>query len=245
MIKKVFLLICLLSSYIFADSLYIKYIEEFYNNQNINMGDNLVLSQIITVNSGKNNDISISNVYSMDNNTSAVVLKNEYQEDQLLLFTNGGSWMYKEGLRKPIKISNSLSIIGSLNISDILGLKLLDDYIVDSERVSEQSYIIDLESIKDELSYPFISVVIDKDEKILKKLILMGEGKRPVKEVVFSEYKVVNKKHKFPVWEIRDLIFNNSTISTIEYMSVSTHKLKKSLFQPNRQALSTLYRLTN
>jgi len=153
------------------------------------------------------------------------------------------AWVFREGLRLPIQVSYSVTVAGDADLWQILGQSLIGDY--NFVRVSTEGDLLkgELEAIEEEnVPYPYIDVYANPGGNIIEKIIFKSTNKRALKETVFSEYKMISRKYRFPVYTIRNLILNKDVVTEIRYTSVENHDFPQSFFQPDARSLNQFLR---
>ena len=219
-------------------------IQDFYDHQNLgSFQDNKIrMKQLLTERENGETAEIISSVFTMGEDSSVVLVKDDEDASQVYLTIEDSSWLYKPGLRSPLKISDSFSVFGSLNLVDILGIKLITEYEMMEEIAADHDVLFRMKALKEDAAYPFVEVRADLASGELRTIILQGLNRRPLKEITLKDYSVISGNHRLPVWEIRDLLFSSDKITIIRYLDVSGHNLPRSLFYPNVNSLTQLLR---
>lgn len=245
--NKVFVLslLCLAMGAYAQEEVILGALEKFYADQGLSFGreaSKSALLQELTELRGDQvgNPVQVK-VFFLNKTNSAVLIQQPLEGNQLFLSTDQGAWLFKEGLRSPLRISQGFAVFGAANLADVLGLVLLEQY--ELQPLTENPAGTDLRGrflARDAgANYPRINVQVDRSGTV-RRLEYYGLGDRIVKSASLRDYTQLPDGRRFPIWEIRDELFKSNPGLRIQVRGVRSHSLPESLFRPNTNSLSSL-----
>ncbi|MBN1982381.1 MAG: outer membrane lipoprotein-sorting protein [Chitinivibrionales bacterium] len=222
-------------------------IKKYYLDQNIHSASNgkdvVIDKKLIKmqINTTKNKQKIVNNTYVFlyDQKTSLLVVENRPNDFILFLRRGDDNWLFKNGMRLPMKISMSYSISNEISLYDILGI-LFVDYVPTGVSEGKTSFILSMSTEKKSIPYPFIDAKIDKKNKSLTSVTFLGASKQAIKELKFARYSLVSGNHRVPEMEIRNLLFKKNDYATVKYVYIRDFNLPGSYFYPNVNVLERL-----
>jgi hypothetical protein len=146
------------------------------------------------------------------------------------------SWVYKKGLRVPLKISQKYNVAGNVSLFDVLTVRL-DKYNIDTMMTADDGYLIKLDASSSEQPYPSIDVSVEKSSKDITKIAYKGQGEKLIKEMHLRNYKKISGNHRFPELAIKNKMFSLSDSASISYLGIEKVSFPQSVFYPRAQAL--------
>jgi|GEM_PF-6613412 len=210
-------------------------INDYLSSQNLKNG-NLIINARITE-PGKQKT-SLIRLYALNPQTGVVeIISDDKSDGNLILFNNDGTWVYKDGLKMPLKISKSYTVAGQMNLAELLGIDFISDYnMVTLEKNEMGIDRLDLVGNKPTLTYQAASIYI-VDGKV-KQIDLKSSNQKVVKTMIivkylelFSDRKV---RHVMPVIEIIDRLSGNDLRTLYEVESISERELNPAWFTSQR-----------
>lgn len=220
-----------------------RYILPFYKNQNL-IGasnillENMMLKQQIQTIGPKGTETSIVMLYTKGPKTCLVYTVDKTGRPIIFLQRDNETWIYRENLRLPMKISLSQRVSGEANLGDILGLNLLDDFAIVQSSQNEAGISILFSRKSSGYPYPSIEVFVEPKSGDLYQILYNGAGGNAIRRAELNNYTTVSGNHRMPLWTIRNLTINKEFITTIRYLEIKSLAIPDSFFQPNANALS-------
>lgn len=224
-------------------------LERYYKNQNIHSDEknftikNILLKQKIYTYTKKGKNEYEYHVILLTNDISIVV--GRHKGDLMIYLSRGKqSWVYKKGLRIPLKISQKYNVAGNVSLFDVLTVRL-DKYDVLTMETKGQEYRLELNAKSPEQPYQKLVVMVDTTSKDINKIGYMSSSGTLIKELYLRNYKKVSGVHRFPELTIKNRLFSLSDSASITYLGVEKMSFPASLFYPRAQALERFVNMYN
>ena len=172
-------------------------------------------------------------VYVSENGEKQLVtfIAPERLTDQKILVVGHNTWMYQDGLRRPIRISASQKLFGDAGIAETVGIDYFNEYQIEDKKMQDSVYFLELKAIEGSLAYQRAEMEITK-EGYIKTVILMDSGGTELRKLIYQNYRKVND-FEVPKIIIKDL-FNNNQETELIYKEIQQIDLPDRLFQYNR-----------
>ena len=148
----------------------------------------------------------------------------------IFLTTKLGSWVIRENVPTPLKVSGGYTVFGIMSVDDVLGIDFADDYNI----ISQEKNKIILQSKNKRATYNFIELC--KISATVFASILMDKNKKPIKSGYYELGTVDNIKTIVKA-TFKDLIFDNQRSSSFVVKSVKKSKIPIQILVPERVQL--------
>lgn len=156
--------------------------------------------------------------------------KRDVGRDMLMLEEN--MWLYITNLKRSVRISLSQKLSGQAANGDISRMRWHGDYQAKMKGQDKKTWTIHLMALKKGLTYEQIEVKIEKKSfKPLSAVYLSLNGK-PLKNVTFSDYKLLEGKNRPSRLVIADAT-NKNKVTNMVIQSMKKAELPDSLFNKN------------
>jgi len=224
-------------------ALFETYILRFYSQQNMNGKSGHLMEDLIFEQSIKTSDLKgtktinvllfckgpkVCLVYSTDNNGKPTAY----------LQRNNETWIYRENLRLPMKISLSQNVSGEANLGDVLGINLIDDFFVSDIEKNPDTITFTFNRKSVEFPYSSVKVNANPVTKDLYSIQYLSMGGTTIRQADLENYSIVSGDHRLPIWSITNLHMNTDRVTRIIYLDVKRMTIPDSFFHPNAIALS-------
>ncbi|WP_027338930.1 outer membrane lipoprotein-sorting protein [Halonatronum saccharophilum] len=156
----------------------------------------------------------------------------ERLRDQRYLVVGYNTWMYQDGLRRPIRVSANQRLFGDAGIGETVGLDYYNDYGIKGVSREDKDYILELKANERAMVYQRAKVRITNDG-YFKAVILKDSGGTQLRKVSYQEYRDVNG-HRIADLIIEDLLQNRDRKTELRYIDIVEKDLPSRLFQSNR-----------
>lgn len=218
-------------------------LSRFYEQQNFvgaegRLFENLMVKQRVTKISGGNQKSTDVFLLTKDLQTILVFLNDERGIPTVFLQRGYNTWIFREGLRLPLKVTLSQNVYGDINLGDILGVNLVENFECSDASVMNGTIKAIFRKLRSHYPYPFVEVEINRETLDLLRIQYNGLSGDGIHEAVLHSYANIDSKHRFPVWMIRNLHINMEQYTELHYLSVQPKTIPDSFFQPNASALS-------
>lgn len=217
-------------------------IVQFYQRQNIigkngNLLENVLLKQTINAFSQKKNETTTVLLFAKNPKKCLVYYIDKTGVPTAYLQRGQDTWIYRTNLRTPLKVTTSQNILGEANVGDILGLNLLDDFVLLNIEKNEKENLFYFERSVSNYPYPSIIVSLNPKTEKINSIFYQGLGKKTIRVADLSNYTIINKIHEVPVWNLRNLYMNIDLKTTITYTDIRQIEIPDSFFQPDGNSL--------
>lgn len=224
-------------------SLFETYILRFYSQQNMTgssgrLLEDVILKQEIQTSDSKKTEIMNVLLFVKNPKVSLVYATDNSGKPTAYLQRDNETWIYRENLRLPLKISLSQSVSGEANLGDILGMNLIDDFSCVNVEQNSETVSFTFDRLKSNLPYSTIEVNASKTTKDIFSIKYLGMGGSAIRMAELDNYFIVRTDHRLPIWSISNLHMNVDRVTKIKYLDVKRMSIPDSFFQPNATALA-------
>jgi hypothetical protein len=202
----------------------------------------VVLVQRIVTSEAESRKASIVVIFCKNPKVSLVFLTDETGRATAFLQRGTDTWIYRESLRIPLKVSLSQSVFGDANLGDILGLNLVEDFTCTSVAEEENSYIFQFKRISTTYPYSGVDVVADQESGDFSAIHYRSYAGGIIRQAALSDYASLNGGHRVPTWTISSLHLNTARSTKISYEDIKPLSIPEAFFQPNANSLSQFLR---
>lgn len=213
-----------------------------FNQQNIlpsgisgNSRTVYVLGQKIRMNVEQREIQTVNWIFIWDLETMIMLSREGKQEITLILKKGQDLWLFKKGLRVPLRINLSYQLNKAVNLFDVLQVRF-DQYEVDALKSEDSGITVELSSSAQGMPYPKMTLTFNTASKDLERAVFKGVSGKEIKEIRYSDYKTINGSHRFPVMTILNLLFQTADTAEITYFEVKQVRLFFRSFSPQRES---------
>ncbi len=206
-------------------------LKDIYRRQGFGKGSYILEIQ---VDLQQKNEVQTSHVrvYLHESNKQLVTfLSPQRMTGQSFLVSDNNTWMHQEGLNRPLRISPQQKLFGEAGIAETIGIDYLNDYRITERAETPTEHILDLEATDVKTAYQRARLWIDKEEVKIEKVVLMAINGLPLKELIFSDYCLLND-HEVARIDIRNLLSEKDQNTVINYLSIEESRLPAEIFDP-------------
>ncbi len=206
-------------------------LENIYEKMSLHDGSYIMDLEVISYNDEESNEANIR-VYLYDKERSVVAfLSPERLMDNKYLVISNNTWIYEEGLMRPIRISPRQKLFGEAGIAETAGIDYCQDYIISSKNENEEQYILELEARDENTAYQQAKLWISKDEVQINRVLLRALNGQPLKELIYTNYQDING-HQLAEVEIRNLLYEKEKKTVLRFTGVRDKDLPAEAFHP-------------
>ncbi len=152
-------------------------------------------------------------------------------QDQSILVIGTNTWMFQKGLNRPLRISAQQKLFGDAGIAETVGIDYLHDYNVENMQEIDGYSVLKLRAIDGSIAYQGAELWISEATATIHKVILSGSNGQPLKELVYSDYQVLNG-HEVATIEISNLLYEREQRTILTYRAITGRQLAESAFDP-------------
>lgn len=249
--NKVFIIISFIlsSTLSFADTIFHpdEVFIKFYKQQGLHSDEKdfsirqIMLTQKIKTVIGGRESIQTYKVIFFNDDTAMVATTDQSDDIILFLIRGNENWLFKKGLRTPLKISLGYQVTGSVSLFDVLRVRF-NQYKIGLTEDLLNSKKIELVASDKSISYQYLQVFVDSSTLDIQKIEYQSVSKKTIKQVLLTDYSLVGGRHRFPRWTIQNRLFSTDDYATITYTAVDRVSYPESLFYPNTQTLNRFIR---
>lgn len=206
-------------------------LESIYERQGLKNGSYVMEIEAVTY-EGRKEDKARIRVYLGENGQQAVTFLEPLRlSDQIYLVVGYNTWMYQEGLHRPIRISARQRLFGEAGIAETVGIDYLRDYRVSGFSENESEYIMDVEALDTKTAYRRARLWIEKKSLRLVKAVLTAVSGDPLKELTFTAYQNING-HEVSIISIKNLLMDKDHRTELRFLNITPKHLPDQAFQP-------------
>ncbi len=181
----------------------------------------------------RNQDVSNANikVYTSGNKQIVTFTAPEKLTDESYLVNGYNTWMYQQGLKRPIRISAQQKLFGDAGIAEAAGIDYANDYQVVRSTETDLQYQYELKAIDNRTAYQQAGLWIDKNGLLLNKVVLKALNGQPLKEIIYRNHRQLNG-HEIADMEVRNLLQEKDNRTIMEYTAITSREIPDKAFDP-------------
>jgi hypothetical protein len=146
------------------------------------------------------------------------------------LVIDSNTWMYQQGLNRPIRISGRQKLFGDAGIGETVGINYYQNYKITNSTNHNEIYKLDLIAKDKKSAYQQARLWITNDG-YLKKVILKALNGTPLKKITYQNYHKINN-HQLADLVITNLMQNKERTTKLQYIDIQKKNLPAKAFQP-------------
>ncbi|HBR27994.1 MAG TPA: hypothetical protein DD789_01005 [Firmicutes bacterium] len=151
--------------------------------------------------------------------------------NQSYLVIDTNTWMYQQGLNRPLRISAQQKLFGEAGIAETVGIDYLHDYQVVKVEETATHYQMELVAVDKRTAYQKASLWVAKDRVVVEKIVLSALNGQPLKELLYHNYRSLNG-HEIATMEIRNLLYEKAQRTVVNYLAIRGQALPENAFDP-------------
>jgi len=218
-------------------------VERFYTAQKMGSDqsrilENMMVKQEITTLSSSGETRGVSVVFFKNPDVALCYFRGSKGEEVVFLYHERNAWIYKDGLRTPIKVSLSQQVMGDANLGDVLGINVLRDFEFSSlENTGEGLVLNYVKKPASTYPYPVVQLHVDTEERI-RQIWYGGAGGEFIRVADLDNYRLVAGDHLVPDWTIRNVKMHTDRKTILRYVTIRELSLPDSFFRADANALA-------
>ena len=218
-------------------------LHNFFNQQRLghdgNDIQNLKIVYSIEVIKNETSALSENELYLKSPSQKIVTYSTSIEQSNAILILNRKQWLYRKGLRRPIRVSRSHAIADNIDLSDILGIYYITEYNINNAEIIDDVIIIDMEARDPQYRYRHVEIIASLVTQDISRIIYKSINKQEVRNAEISYIQIGDRR--LPKYRISPAAVSlERAITALEFTKVSDEELPASFFAPNAEALSQL-----
>jgi|GEM_PF-2477126 len=206
-------------------------LKEIAARQDLGHGSYLLEIEAVSYQNG-NEDLARIGVYLDQEDRQLVTFEEpERMQDDCYLVVGYNTWIFQQGMRRPLRISAQQKLFGEAGIAETVGLDYLNDYRIEEVLETPSEYELTLVALDKRTAYRRVTLWLSKQNRNITKSVLMAVNGQPLKELTFSNYRSVNG-HELGEITIKNLLLEKSNYTTLKFLRVLKKKIPDAAFQP-------------
>lgn len=206
-------------------------LEENYNRQGLGQGSFVMEIKAISYNGEESNTADIK-VYLYDKERQIITFTApQWLRDDSYLVVGYNTWMYRQGLHRPIRISARQKLFGDAGIAETVGINYLHDYKVVKMSEDDLWYVMELTALDKKTAYQQAKLWVTKDGLHLRRAVLKALNGQSLKELDYSNYHQIDG-HEVATIVIKNLLYEKDHKTEIDFISIRNRELPVEAFQP-------------
>lgn len=202
-------------------------------NKRMNLDEgSYILDFIMTSYEGEESHRAEVRVYLYDEERSiATFLSPERMVNDHYLVIGHNTWMYQEGLHRPIRISPRQKLFGDAGIAETVGINYYREY--DVVKLSEDNgyYVLELKARDKKTAYQLATLQVTRGELRLTRIILKALNGQELKELIYDNHRQL-AGHEVADITIKNLLHEKDKKTELVYRDIRRKELPEKAFQP-------------
>jgi hypothetical protein len=204
---------------------------EIYERQGLGTGSFVLDLQVDSLD-GQKTQTAMVRVYLHEAKKQMVTfIQPERLTNQSYLVIDSNTWMYQQGLNRPLRISAQQKLFGEAGIAETVGIDYLHDYQVIELEETATHYQMELVALDKRTAYQKASLWVAKDRVRIEKIVLSALNGQPLKELLYRDYRSLNG-HEVATMEIRNLLYQKTKRTVVNYLAIRDQTLPENAFDP-------------
>ncbi|MBN1243437.1 MAG: outer membrane lipoprotein-sorting protein [Spirochaetales bacterium] len=214
----------------------------FYSQQRLagpggGLLEDMMLAQELTVSEAGKERRSRVLLFSKNPDTCLVYVADERGQATAYLRRGDDTWIYRDTLRLPLKVSRAQAVLGEANLGDLLGIDLWGDFEIVGASDGAEGLLMDFSRSGTGSPYASVRVIADAATGDLARIEYKGTGGQTIREAALGPYATLEGGHRVPAWTIRNLRIGTSAVTTIRYTRIAYVAIPDAFFKPEAVAL--------
>lgn len=207
-------------------------LEDIFDRQGIISKGSFVMEIKVLSYNGTESNPAVVRVYFYDNSKQLVTFVEPARlKDSYYLVNGFNTWMYQQGLRRPIRISAQQKLFGDAGIAETAGINYIDDYNILKTDESDVQYIIDLKAKDTRTAYQMVTIWVEKKNLLIRQIDLKALNGQILKTLNYQKYNLVDG-HEVATIEIINVFQEKDKKTVMEFTSIISRKLPVEAFDP-------------
>lgn len=181
----------------------------------------------------RNQEINVANikVYTSGHKQMVTFTAPDKLKKDSYLVNGYNTWMYQQGLKRPIRISAQQKLFGDAGIAEAAGIDYANDFKVIGSSEDQSQYHFELKAIDTRTAYQQASLSIDKNGLLLNRVVLKAVNGQPLKELIYRNYQQLNG-HEVASFEVRNLLQQKNDRTVMDYIAITSRQIPDQAFDP-------------
>ena len=177
-------------------------------------------------------------IYVKGRDRALIVFHGGKNDGRKALTVGDKMWLIVPGAEHPVPITKNQRLMGGASFGDVASMRLAEDYTAvlrpGTETVAGRAtYVLDLAAISPKPAYPKVTLWLDTEEKLPRKLLFFLPSGREAREVTFTRFRKVRDKTAVAEMEVRDLLGPKAgQVTRLEYLDIQPAKIDEKVFTP-------------
>ena len=177
-------------------------------------------------------------VYIKGRDRALIVFRGGKNAGRKALTVGQKMWLLVPGAENPIPITANERLMGGASFGDVARMRFAEDFRAEvrpeTERVGDRTCrVLDLTAVSPKTPYPRVTLWIDAEEKLPRKLRFFLPSGKAAREVLFTKFQKVQNKTVVSEMEIRDLLGPQSkSVTRLEYLKIRPAQIDDTIFTP-------------
>ncbi|MFY9552672.1 MAG: outer membrane lipoprotein-sorting protein [Thermoanaerobaculia bacterium] len=178
-------------------------------------------------------------IYVKGRDRALIVFHGGKSDGRKALTVGDKMWLIVPGAEHPVPITKNQRLMGGASFGDVASMRLAEDYTAvlrpGTETVAGRAtYVLDLAAISPKAAYPQVTLWLDTEEKLPRKLLFFLPSGREAREVTFTRFRKVRDKTAVAEMEVRDLLGPKAgQVTRLEYLDIQPAKIDDGVFTPD------------
>lgn len=153
------------------------------------------------------------------------------------LTTGRDTWMYKPGLRSPLRMSVQQRLFGDASVGEAAGLIFSLDYHVRQVSAEdldgEPTWRVELEAKSPSVPYPRATVWLGQRDGLYRRAVVYSVSGMPLKQLDYEQWGTVSGRFALVRLAVRDLLqVGGASVTVIETRAITERTIPARYFRP-------------
>src|SRR5262245_47570644 len=201
-------------------------------------GEAKITARATQIVDGKAEGAADFDVYIKGRDRALIVFRGGKNAGRKALTVGEKMWLIVPGTENPVPITKNQRLMGGASFGDVASMRFAEDYAATvrpgTEDVAGRTcYVLDLSAKSPKVPYPKVTLWLDREGKLPRKLLFFLASGREAREVMFTKFRKVQGKTAVAEMEVRDLLGSEvGQITRLEYLDIQPAKIDDKVFTP-------------
>lgn len=202
-------------------------------------GEAVISARATQLEDGKATGSADFDIYIKGRDHALIVFRGGKNDGRKALTVGEKMWLLVPGAENPIPITANQRLMGGASFGDVARMRFAEDFRAqlrpETEKVGDRTCrVLDLTAVSPKAPYPRMTLWIDPEEKLPRKLRFFLPSGKAAREVLFTKFRKVQDKTVVSEMEIRDLLGPQSkSVTRLEYLEIRPAKIDDAIFTPD------------
>jgi putative ABC transport system permease protein len=201
-------------------------------------GEAKITARATQIAGGKTVGTADFDIYVKGRDRALIVFRGGKNDGRKALTVGEKMWLIVPGAENPVPITKNQRLMGGASFGDVASMRFAEDYTAALRPGTEPlegrpAYVLDLTANSPKAAYPKVTLWLDEQDKLPRKLLFFLPSGREAREVTFTKFRKVQDKPAVAEMEVVDRLGPSAgEVTRLEYLDIKSAKIDDKVFTP-------------